>query len=368
MRSSSPPATGVPRDRRRVLAVTERDGIAAAYRDALAAYVRAPDESGLARAYRLGHRAVEAEIGLLELVGVHRAAVLDVMADAAGSEGGEGPAGTEGGERPGEILAAVDFLAESLATFEMAQRGYHEAQERAALAHEIALMLQRSLLPVDLPVPPGLDLAVRYLPAGRHGDVGGDWYDVVALGESRVALTVGDVMGHGIRQAAVMGQMRLGMRAYLLEGHPVREVVRRTDKLLQSLGDLQTATLVLGEIDLSGPKLRLVNAGHPPPVIVDPGGHAALVRGRHGRLLGLGGDAAWPIIGPEQIRSGSFVLMYTDGLLERYERAGIDSFGRLVAAIEGFTGGPDELCDRVSFAMVGDEPGDDICLLAVRVG
>jgi serine phosphatase RsbU (regulator of sigma subunit) len=362
--------------------MSDRDSIAAAYREALVAYVRAPDESGRADAYRLGHRAVEAEIGLLELVGIHRAALIDVVSGETGGADGVGTRGADGvgmvgvatggphrGERPSEVVAAMDFLAESLTTFEMAQRGYREAQERAALAHDIALTLQRSLLPVDLPVPAGLDLAVRYLPAGRHGDVGGDWYDVVPLGESRVALTVGDVMGHGIRQAAVMGQMRLGMRAYLLEGHAVDEVVRRTDTLLQSIGDLQTATLVLGEVDLTRPGLRLVNAGHPAPLLVDPAGHAAFVSGKHGRLLGLGGgDAAWPVIGPDRIRPGSCVLMYTDGLLERHERAGVDSFARLLAAVEGFAGAPHDLCDRVSFAMVDDEPGDDICLLAVKVG
>jgi serine phosphatase RsbU (regulator of sigma subunit) len=289
--------------------MSERDGIAAAYRDALGAYLRAPDESGRARAYALGHRAVEAEMGLLDLVGIHRAAVMEVVSGAAACDRGD---------RPSVVAAAVDFLAESLTTYEMAQRGYHEAQERAARAHDIALTLQRSLLPVDLPVPPGVELAVRYLPAGRHGDVGGDWYDVVSLGEARVALAVGDVMGHGIRQAAVMGQMRLGMRAYLLEDHPIDEVVRRTDTLLQSLGDLQTATVVLGEIDLAVPSFRLVNAGHPPPVLVDPAGRAGFVSGPHGRLLGLGGDdCAWPVGGPGDFRPDSCVLMYTDGLLER---------------------------------------------------
>jgi serine phosphatase RsbU (regulator of sigma subunit) len=333
-------------------AAVRHDGIAAAYREALASYVRAPDERGRALAYALGHRAVEDEIGLLELVGIHRAAVVDVV----------GPDPTRD-----LLVAAIDFLSESLSTFEMAQRGYREAQERAAIAHDIALTLQRSLLPAELPVPPGLDLAVRYLPAGRRVEVGGDWYDVVSLGADRAALVVGDVMGHGIRQASVMGQMRMGLRAYLLEDHPLDDVARRTDALLQSVGGLQTATVVLVVVDLGRPAFRLVNAGHPPPVLIDASGRATQVTAGHGRLLGLGGDAEWPIHGPEAISDGTTILLYTDGLLEASERAGRDPFADLLASVDGFSGSPDDLCDRVTGAMVDDEPGDDICLLAARV-
>jgi hypothetical protein len=329
-----------------------QDGISAAYRDALAAYVQAPDERGRALAYTLGHRAVEAEVGLLELVGIHRAAVVAVI--------GQNPTHDR-------VVSSIDFLSESLSTFEMAQRGYHEAQERAAIAHDIALTLQHSLLPAELPVPPGIDVAVRYLPAGRRVEVGGDWYDLVSLGAGRAALVVGDVMGHGIRQASVMGQMRLGLRAYLLEDHPVDDVARRCDALLRSVGGLQTATLVLVVVDLDGPAFRLLNAGHPSPVLIDASGGATQVTGGHGRLLGLGGDVEWPVHGPEALAEGTTMLLYTDGLLEASERSGRDPFADLLASLDGFSGSPDELCDRVTGAMVDEEPGDDICLLAARV-
>lgn len=328
-----------------------RDGLAAEYRSALAAYMAGPDEAGLARAYELGHRAVEAHLGLLELVGIHRAAV-GALVDEIGRA---------------EVLAAIEFLTESLSTYEMAQRGYREAQERAALAHDIALTLQRSLLPAEVPAVDGLDVAVRYLPAGPHVEVGGDWYDIVTLGGTRTGLVVGDVMGHGIHQAAVMGQMRLGLRAYLLEDHPLHDVVERTDTLLQSLGGMQTATLVVSVIDLDGPTLSLANAGHPPPVVVGPGGEVEFVRGGHGRLLGLSHQADRPVHGPVAVKPGSCVLMYTDGLLERDERAGADGFTLLRDTVDGFAGTPDELCDRVTGAMVEEEPGDDVCLLAVKV-
>jgi len=91
------------------------------------------------------------------------------------------------------------------------------------------------------------------------------------------------------------------------------------------------------------------------------------VTGGHGRLLGLPQSADRPVHGPEAIAPGSSVLMYTDGLLERAERAGEDGFEVLRGVVEGFAGSPDELCDRVTAAMVDDEPGDDVCLLAVTV-
>ncbi|HEX6421333.1 MAG TPA: SpoIIE family protein phosphatase [Acidimicrobiales bacterium] len=322
------------------------------YRAALAGYMAAPDEGGRARAYALGHRAVEAEMGLIELVDLHRAA-LDEIATGAPTRA--------------QVAASMDFLTESLSTYEMAQRGYREARERAAVAHDIALTLQRSLLPADLPEVPGVERAVRYLPAGPLVEVGGDWYDVVPLGGGRVALVVGDVMGHGVHQAAVMGQMRLGVRAYLLEGHDLHDAVGRTDALLVSLGGLQTATLVVGVVDVAAATLCLVNAGHPPPVLVGAGGPARLLTGAQGRLLGLEGPVVRPVLGPEPLPPGACLLMYTDGLLEREERAGADGIDRLVATLDGFEGSPEELCDHVVDALVDVAPDDDVCLLAVRL-
>jgi serine phosphatase RsbU (regulator of sigma subunit) len=332
--------------------VSDRDDLADEYREALVAYVKAPDESGRAHAYELGSRAVREQVGLLELVALHRATVAGFPGDP---------------DMRGLVVAACDFLSESLSTFEMTQSGYREAQERAAIAHDIALTLQRSLLPVELPATPGLELAVRYLPAGPDVEVGGDWYDVVELDDRRVGLVVGDVMGHGVHQAAAMGQLRLGLRAYLLEHHPIGEVVQRTDLLLQSLGEMETATLVLAVLDLAGASLSLVNAGHPAPVLIDPSGAASFVTGGHGRLLGLPRSEPRPVLAPRAVEPGSSLLLYTDGLIDGHERAGADGLEHLREALDGFSGSPEELCDRVTTAMVEDEPGDDVCLLAVKL-
>lgn len=332
--------------------MSPRDDLAGEYREALVAYVLSPDEAGRAYAYELGNKAVRAGVGLLELVAAHQAAIAGFRGDP---------------DMRALAVAACDFLSESLSTFEMTQSGYQEAHERAAIANDIALTLQRSLLPGELPTVAGLDVAVRYLPAGPAVEAGGDWYDLVELDERRVGLVVGDVMGHGIHQAAAMGQLRLGLRAYLLDRHPIDQVVQRTDVLLQSLGDMQTATLVLAVLDLAVPSLSLVNAGHPAPLLIDPCGAASFVTGGHGRLLGVPSGEPRPVLASQDLTLGSCLLLYTDGLTDGRERAGEDGQVRLQQVATGFAGSADELCDRVVEAMVDDEPDDDVCLMAVRL-
>lgn len=332
---------------------TDRDRLADGYRAALRHYLDARDESGRSRAYELGHSAVEAEIGLLELATIHSEAVTDLLADRYEGE---------------TVAACMEFFVESLSTFDMAQRGFWEAQARAAREHAISLSLQRSLLPAAVPSFDRLDVAVRYLPAGVGTEVGGDWYDVIELARDRVGLVIGDVMGHGVRQAAVMGQLRLGTRAYAVEDGPLDEVVRRVDVLLQNLGDLHTATLVLAVIDLDASTLELVNAGHPPPIVIDPDGATHLLTEGHSRLLGVAPpEGARGLLAPAPLEVGTALLLYTDGLLEQQEREGHDGLTLLRKSVEGFTGGADELCERVTDALVDGPAGDDICLLATRI-
>jgi serine phosphatase RsbU (regulator of sigma subunit) len=333
--------------------MTDRRQLPADYLAALRHYLDTQDEAGRSRAYELGHSALEADVGLLELAAIHGAALAEVLDDEPSREA---------------VAASMEFFVESLSTFDMAQRGFWEAQAKAAREHTISVALQRSLLPAALPSFDRLDVAVRYLPAGVGSEVGGDWYDVIELSDDRVGLVVGDVMGHGVRQAAVMGQLRLATRAYAVEGRPLDDVVWQVDELLQKLGEFNTATLVLAAVDLDASTLELVNAGHPPPVLVDPTGTAELLTEGHGRMLGVAHPESRPVHGPVLFAEGSSLLLYTDGLLERHERAGNDALTVLRKTIEGFTGSPDELCDRVTDALADNAPGDDICLLATRLG
>jgi hypothetical protein len=233
--------------------------------------------------------------------------------------------------------------------------------------HRLAVTLQRSLLPSDLMVPEGLAVAVRYVPAGLDGEVGGDWYDLIPLPDQRVALVVGDVVGHGIGRAAIMGQLRFALRAYAVEGHPADQIAGRLETLLRSLPDAPSATLLHIGVDLGSLGVEVLNAGHPPPLIVQPTRQARFFDVGRAGLLGVGSDGPRTVQGPFQVAPGTLLVMYTDGLLESTERDGIDGLAALLDTLRAFEGDLEELCDVVMAKFVVGPPSDDVCLLAARV-
>ncbi len=326
----------------------------AAYAAALERFVARGREQELEAAYAIGRRAVADGMTILGLIDQHRAAI-EVLAG-------------RGVELKAEQLdATFQFLSEALATFEMAQRGYWEAKEMAARERAIALMLQHDLLPAAVPPLPGMDVAVRYQPGEATSHAGGDWYDIFPHDGGRVGLVVGDVTGHGVAAAATMGQLRIAVLAYALGGHEPREVVGDLDVLVERLGTGDIATMVYVTVDRTHHQLVVTSAGHPPPVIVAPDGTCRMVDGGHGRLLGV----SPPPVGRTQVdvpvAPGSHVLMYTDGLVEPAERAGIDGLELLARATRGFQGSADELCDHVLAELAPAGARDDICILAATV-
>lgn len=327
----------------------EAAALEAAYRTALARYLDEPRESERMRAYALGRQAVAAGLGLIEFASIHARAADDALPQDA------------------RQAAATDFLIEALSTFDMAQSGYREASAQAAEEHAIAVALQKSLLPAGLPPVDGAEIAVRYVPAASALEVGGDWYDVVPLPGCRVALVVGDVMGHGLRSAAVMGQIRLGIRAHLIEGVPLGEVLSRVDTVLRHVGESRTATAVIVLVDLAERTATYVRAGHPPPALVTPGGDVELLSGGHGRLLGLDGDLCIAASGPVALDPGTRLVLYTDGLLTRYERAGENPDPALRSALRTPVARPDDLLDVLMDTMLDGPPHDDVCLVGVRL-
>jgi serine phosphatase RsbU (regulator of sigma subunit) len=450
---------------------------ATAYRAALATYVESGQETQLQEAYTLGRQAITTGMTILELVDHHRAAV-DAVADRTFS-----PRDTA------MIRSTFVFLSEALSTFEMAQRGYWEAQERARVERElgeqreqlaqaylsvdralelpdrlaaieseaaslvgaagatcvlldedgnaqygdagpppddaahlqypirdpggetvavlrvdtrnrspvsdnerfllsqfshmagvavenarqfarersIALMLQHDLLPGTVPAMPGLDVAVRYLPGEATTHAGGDWYDLFALPQERVGLVVGDVTGHGVSAAAAMGQLRMAVLAYALAGFEPADVIQRIDVLLEALGTGRIATMVYIIADARNGELLVANAGHPPPILIDPDGSARHVFAGHGLLLGVSPSLNHRNHEITPVRPGSHLLLYTDGLIEQPEREERDGIDELLAAAQGFTGTADELCDHVLEALVPGAANDDICILAATV-
>ncbi|MDA0169336.1 SpoIIE family protein phosphatase [Solirubrobacter taibaiensis] len=242
------------------------------------------------------------------------------------------------------------------------------AIERARMLHQrgVVEVLQRSLVPEELPTVPGLELAARYLPAVRRGGIGGDWYDAFTVGRGGIALVVGDVMGHGIGAAAMMAQMRTGLRAYALDGHTPAGVVERLNRLLLTLGQHQMTTLAYAVVDLERERATLVSAGHLPPLLRGPGGETVVLAVDGGPPLGVSSAATF-----RETRfdfpAGSTLLLATDGAIEvRGEgvEAGLERLRALFETAEDLG----ELCQAVAAGAVrGAAADDDVAVLGARL-
>jgi serine phosphatase RsbU (regulator of sigma subunit)/CheY-like chemotaxis protein len=241
-----------------------------------------------------------------------------------------------------------------------------ENAERYAQEHDIAETLQRSLLPDDLPAVAGLELCARYQPGGPGTQVGGDWYDVFLLDESRVALVVGDVAGRGARAAAVMGQLRTAMRAYALQGLSPGELLASLDRLLDILVPSALATAAYLELDAATGRLQLASAGHPPPLLVAPGAEPVFMECDPN--VPLGTLSAGPFTATTcRLEPGTILLCYTDGLIEEPRSSLDEGLRRLAESVDPGLGSLDDVCDTVLKAMVPADGADDVALLAARL-
>jgi serine phosphatase RsbU (regulator of sigma subunit)/anti-sigma regulatory factor (Ser/Thr protein kinase) len=437
----------------------------AEYTEAFASHLNRSGETGLESAYELGRKAVTGGLSLLDLAGVHHGVLTDCLSNAP----------------PGEVSriasSATDFFNESLATFEMASRGFQEAHETAQLQarhasqlrglaeaslavnsslsademldlvansareiiganrstltmkadapepngewltaplidregrnlgliqvadkqegeftsedesillqlaqmasvalenarlyeHErdIAVSLQRALLPVRLPEFPGVTHAARYLAGGAGVEVGGDWYALIPRPGGGVGVAIGDVVGRGVRAASIMGQLRTALRAYALEFDEPSVVLRRLARFAQQLPEDQMTTCVYAAIDPEAGTLRFSNAGHPPPLVLKPDGSAEYLEGARAMPLGVVADPAYEEATVE-LEPGSTVLLYTDGLVERRGESIDTGLERLRLAVAEAPREPDALCDRLLEMLVDATLADDVALLAVR--
>ncbi|MER6692069.1 ATP-binding SpoIIE family protein phosphatase [Streptomyces minutiscleroticus] len=236
----------------------------------------------------------------------------------------------------------------------------------------IADELQRTMLPETLPRPTGVRLASRYLPAAETARVGGDWYDAIPLPGSRVALVVGDVMGHSMTSAAIMGQLRTTAQTLAGLDLPPQEVLHHLDEQAQRLGSDRMATCLYAVYDPVSHRITIANAGHPPPVLLHLGGRAEVLRVPPGAPIGVGGVdfEAVELDAP----AGATLLLYTDGLVESRLRdvwTGIEQLRERLSATAQLTG-PDHpppleaLCDEVLDMLGPGDRDDDIALLAAR--
>jgi GAF domain-containing protein len=181
--------------------------------------------------------------------------------------------------------------------------------------HELATMLQRSLLPRKLPPLPGGEAVARYLPATVGLEVGGDWYDVIPLADGHVALVIGDVQGHSAGAATIMGQMRTAIRAYAVEGHPPDVVVAHANRLLVGMETDLFATCCYVDLDMEEGLAWFVRAGHLPPLLRLPDGVAEPVEVEGGPPLGVMAEAEFPLTEVGLV-PGTLIALLTDGLVE----------------------------------------------------
>ncbi|MEU6952427.1 SpoIIE family protein phosphatase [Streptomyces sp. NPDC045714] len=281
----------------------------------------------------------------------------DNKADKAdkGSDRGDGRADGKG--EGGVLVYAADVTdhaeaAERLRTSERRHR-------------ETAVTLQRSLLPQELEQPDDLRIAATYQPGGTDAAVGGDWYDVITLGAGRTALVIGDVMGRGVRAAAVMGQLRTAVRAYARLDLPPHEVIQLLDGLAAEIDASQIATCVYAVHDPNEGQLVYASAGHLPILVCDEDGTVHRAADPTGPPLGTGG---WVhTSGTIALPPGSTAVLYTDGLVERRSEDIDEGVASLARALSGAKGSPQVVCDRLIRSLgVTAEHDDDVAVLVVQ--
>jgi serine phosphatase RsbU (regulator of sigma subunit)/PAS domain-containing protein/anti-sigma regulatory factor (Ser/Thr protein kinase) len=246
-----------------------------------------------------------------------------------------------------------------------------QALERARLfdaEHARSQALQRALLPRQLPELPAVTAAAKYLPAGRGMDVGGDWYDVIPLSADRVALVIGDVMGHGLPEAVIMGRVRTALQTLSDLELPPDEILAHLNDLVGGLGDDSFVTCLYAIYDPTTSSCTVARAGHPPPAVVCPDGtvHFAQVDGDP--PLGV---ARPPFeVSELQVPDGALLVLYTDGLIDSTScdpALGMRRMARLLRALQAE--GLDRMCDSLTQALLPDDQqqADDAALLVARV-
>ncbi|WP_404953814.1 SpoIIE family protein phosphatase [Streptomyces sp. 147326] len=229
---------------------------------------------------------------------------------------------------------------------------------------DIALTLQRALLPTALASSPYVDVAHRYVPGSRITEVGGDWYDVINLPDGRIALVVGDVMGHGVSAAAAMGRLRITAQALSRHDSEPDDLLTELDECAQETG-IELATCLYIVYDPQSGRARIASAGHPPPVVLHPDGTVETVDEVLGVPLGVGGC---PFRATEvELPENATLVLYTDGLIEARGRDIETGLDALRAELGRGQGTLEELADHILARLLSAPPTDDTVLVLARV-
>ncbi|WEV23934.1 SpoIIE family protein phosphatase [Streptomyces sp. 71268] len=263
-----------------------------------------------------------------------------------------------------DLALAEELVAHAAVCLDNARRYTRE--------HAMAVTLQQSLLPRGLPDQRALDVAYRYLLA-RSG-VGGDWFDVIPLPGARVALVVGDVVGHGLHAAATMGRLRTAVHNFSSLDLPPDELLSHLDELVSSIDQDETtatgaatvtgATCLYAIYDPVECRCVMARAGHPPPVVVRPDGAVRVPDVPAGLPLGVTG---LPFETAEfEVPEGSRLVLYTNGLIDHGGRDLDTGLDQLTDVLRGPDRTPEETCQRVLDALLGEHPDDDVALIVAR--
>ncbi len=279
-----------------------------------------------------------------------------------------------GGVREGRAPVPVGVLISAAEVTDQVQAAVRlrEAERRQ---REAAVTLQRSLLPQELEQPADLNVAATYQPGGAEAAVGGDWYDVISLRGGRTALVIGDVMGRGLRAAAVMGQLRTAVRAYARLDLPPHQVLGLLDGIAMEIDANQIATCVYAVYDPPSDSVRgrpqagtltYASAGHLPLMLRSPDGTVLQGEQQNGPPLGTGGGSHSSHV--LRLLPGTTGVLYTDGLVERRDQDIDEGLGQLARTLAGAVGSPDVVCARLLRAMgVTADHDDDVAVLAFQL-
>jgi serine phosphatase RsbU (regulator of sigma subunit) len=275
-----------------------------------------------------------------------------------------------GGELVGVLhigsVAARPFTDADIGTLQLLADHLAMAIQMEALEENrsATMALQRSLLPSTLPEVTGLGLAARYVPGAETG-LGGDWYDLFALPGDRIGVVMGDVSGHGLEAAVIMGRLRSALRAYALDCESPADVLGKLDRKANHFEHGAMATVAYGIIDPTRRVLDLSLAGHLPPILARPGEPGRLVDVPPDPPIGLtiGLPARHTTV--IELPPGGVLAFYTDGLVERRDRPVDVGMAELAAALEPDE--PERVCARLMATMIGTRPAqDDVALLVVH--
>jgi hypothetical protein len=241
------------------------------------------------------------------------------------------------------------------------------ASESMQLYHEqlqIAVTLQRSLLPHAMPALAGIGIAARYEPATTHAEVGGDWYDVIDLGRRGLVVMVGDVSGHGIAAATTMAALRYAARAYAIDGVRPADLLQRLNRLVETDREGAFATALCVSLDLENARVVVANAGHPSPILATDDDVRVLTT-RPGPPIGV---VPAPIYETAEfdIPDAATIVLFTDGLFERRGEGLDDGLLRIRRIVESARGPVDQMVRRTVELSIPDEHPDDVVLLGVQ--